>query len=82
MMAIPVEVLQFVTETQLKYLGVKPLNILARKIKAYQDKRKTSDENYDDDEASSSEEHHIDYFLVVYLGYICCFCLYRINELC
>lgn len=70
MMSIPVEILQFVTETQLKYLNVKPLNILARKIKAYQDKRKSFDENYDDDETTSARGHRFDVLLVVYLGYL------------
>lgn len=70
MMTIPVEVLQYVTETQLKYLDVKPLNILARKIKAYQDKNKSFNFN-DNHEASSSEGYHFDViFLVVYLGYL------------
>lgn len=72
MMTIPVEVLQFVTETQLKYLDVKPLNILARKIKAYQDKLKLFEQNEDDDdEANSSERCHFDFmFLVLYLGHL------------
>lgn len=70
MMSIPVEVLQFVTETQLKYLDVKPLNILARKIKAYQDKRKSVDQN-DDDENSSSHGCDLDFiFIVTFLGYL------------
>lgn len=41
MLKIPPEVLQFVTETQLRYLAVKPLNILARKLKVFQDKQMT-----------------------------------------
>lgn len=70
-MTIPVEVLQYVTETQLKYLDVKSLNILARKIKAHQDKRKFFVKNDYDDDESSSEECHFDFiFLVVYLGYL------------
>lgn len=67
MLKIPPEVLQYVTETQLRYLAVKPLNILARRLKVFQDKQVTF--------GLSSEDHAMistcDLILIViFLAYL------------
>lgn len=38
--------LQYITEAQIKYLALKPLNILARKLKIYQDQLRLLSKGY------------------------------------
>lgn len=65
MLKIPPEVLQYVTETQLRYLAVKPLNILARKLKVFQDKQMTFGLSSDDHAVVSTCD-----LILIFLAYL------------
>lgn len=41
MLEIPPASLKHITEMQLRYIGQKPLNILAKRLRAYQDQLRT-----------------------------------------
>lgn len=43
MLIMPAQSLQYLTEIQLQYIGAKPMNILGRKLKAYQDQLQLND---------------------------------------